>query len=97
MRDVGGILDWVVTFDETWRAQAHRTPLPGARRPHPEGFVLIRTDLGEAGARAWAESLFGGEYTDVHPLDVMDNFRSVHPLGCLGVYDAMNRQWMGRM
>lgn len=85
----------IVTFDETWRTHAHRTALPGARRPHPDGFVEILVPDGTAPESmiAFADWIFGKEWTDLRLKDVNDNFRATWPLGCLGVMDAQDPAW----
>jgi hypothetical protein len=95
--DRGPINSWVVTFDEAWRASTHRTPLPGARRCHPDGFVLVRSRaLDIEAVRPIVATVFGGEFREIELYDpAVHASRRRFPLGCIGTYDATLRHWVG--
>lgn len=94
------VAHWVITFDETWRTNTHRTALPAARRCRPDGFVLLRcyAETDAEAVRSIVATLFGGEFKDVVPFDhyAHDSRRSF-PHGCLATYDASERVWKGIM
>jgi len=92
---MNGAREWVVMFDEAWRRNTHRTALPGARRCHPDGFVMIISTGDAQTVHAQAAWLFGGECFAPRLVQPDDHRREVHPLGCLGVWDADRQCWYG--
>ena len=75
-----------------WRNEVHPTPLPYARRCHPDGFVLVRSKASGHELIVILEDLFCGHGVNFCPYPTSTR----HPLGCLGTYDTTTRSWVGR-